>query len=87
MSQDGGSHYFIWQSSDNSKMRWHDLLMRNMQILILCTTFVMEMLELRGDNSTHVFATVHPEHGGRCRHNVHDPAHANHRLALLGSHM
>jgi hypothetical protein len=40
-----GSHYFWWQSSDNST-RWHDLLIRSTSIHIFCTAFITEMLEL-----------------------------------------
>jgi hypothetical protein len=47
-----GSHYFQWQSTDNSETRWHHLLMRSMTMCISCMPFVMEMLELHRWNTS-----------------------------------
>jgi hypothetical protein len=47
-----GSHYFQWQSTDNSETRWHDLLIRSMMMCISCTSFVTEMLELHRWNTS-----------------------------------
>jgi hypothetical protein len=59
-----GSHYFRLQSSDNSEMRWHDLLMPSMQICLLCTaraasSYHQRRYTNRSQPNGHVFATVH----------------------------
>jgi hypothetical protein len=75
-----------------SKMKWYHLLLQNMPTYILCTTSVMEMLELHQRNiivsiqiasqTTDVYATLRSQsYGGRHtvqnEEEVVDATHAN----------